>query len=315
MKQVSLVLVVLVLMPYLSTAAPREVVEGIAVRVNDRIVTVSEMRLRLSERRNETGRDLTPEQLIAVLDDTADELCLLERATELKIDVTSEDVTRAVQQLREDNRVADDAQFDEMLKASGMTRERLRQRIRDTLTVNYVLSREVGNVPITEEELRQRYNRDREYFRMPEKAHLYHVVFNLNADRSDLDQRMQDARRFVAAARAGSDFLVLTEEEMRRGGATGGDLGVLALTDLRSEVLEAVSSLKVGETSEPFASPAGIHVVSLVERIPAGYRPFEDVIEEVREQEMGQRYRAKLDEIVERLKKRFVVETFPELLQ
>lgn len=292
----------------------RQVVEGIAVRVNDRILTVSEVRQRITEMSPEGLASLAPDRLASFLSELGDEMCLLERAAELRIELTSDEVTQAVRQLREENQITDDQEFEAMVRASGMTMERLRQRIRDSMLINYVMSREVGNIPITEEELRQRYERDRERFRTPEKVHLYHLIFNLNVDRSDLDTRQAEARRLAMAARAGGDFLTLVEEEISRGGSSGGDLGMIAINDLRSEVAEAVSAIQTGEISEPFTSPAGVHLVKVVERVPSSVQPFRDVVETVREQELADRYRGRLEGVVERLKKRYVVEVFPELV-
>lgn len=314
MKRFTLCLTLLVLAAGAGAAVQRQVVEAVAVRVNDRILTVSEVRQRIEEQLPGATAGLTRDRAEALLGEVADELCILERAQELRIDLTSEEVSHAVRQLREENQILDDAEFEAMLQASGMTMERLRQRIRESMLINYVMSREVGSLPITEEELRQRYQRDRERFRVPEQVHLHHLVLNLNVDRSDLDQRLADARRLAAASRAGEEFLALVELELERGGASGGDLGVIALTDLRSEIAAAVETLEEGEISEPFTSPAGVHVVKVVERIPPGYQPFSEVVEEVRAQELGERYQERMEGVVERLKKRYVVEVFPDLL-
>lgn len=314
MRILSLLAGVLLLAPAAGDAAPRQIVEGIAVRVNDRILTVSEMRTRIEERAPGAMDSLTREQAAALLQEVADEMCLLERAAELKIDVTADDVSRALRQLREENHAQDDAEFEAMLRASGMTVERLRQRIRESMMVNYVMSREIGTIPLTEEELRQRYARDREMFRVPEQVHLHHLILNLNVDRSDEEARLAEARRLAAAARSGQDFLALVDDEVQRGGSSGGDLGTIAIGDLRSEVATVVANLQSGQVSEPFTSPAGVHVVKLVDRVPPSFRPFADVVEEVREQELEDRYRVRLQEVVERVKTRYVVETFPELL-
>jgi len=314
MRHLSLFSAIALVASVAAAGSNRQVVEGIAVRVNDRILTVSEVRQRITEMSPEGLASLAPDQLASFLNELGDEMCLLERAAELRIELTSDEVTQAVRQLREENQITDDQEFEAMVRASGMTMERLRQRIRESMLINYVMSREVGNIPITEEELRQRYERDRERFRTPEKVHLYHLIFNLNVDRSDLDTRQAEARRLAVAARAGGDFLALVEEEISRGGSSGGDLGMIAISDLRSEVAEAVSAIQTGEISEPFTSPAGVHLVKVVERVPSSFQSFRDVVETVREQELADRYRGRLEGVVERLKRRYVVEVFPELV-
>ena len=163
-------------------------------------------------------------------------------------------------------------------------------------------------------ELRQRYDQEKEQFRTPEAVHLEHVVFPVAADGSDLEAREAEARRLVAAARSGQDFLTLANDAVATSGASGGDLGTVNVTDLRDEVRTAVEGLSEGAVSEPFRTSAGIHVVKLVTRIPPKIPPFEDVANQLRERELALRYRDRLRGVVDTLKKRYIVETHPELL-
>ena len=314
MKPLNVLLALTLAVPVLA-AEPRQLVEGIVVRVNDRILTVADMRQRVAERLAETGKPVPPEQYPEVVRDAADDLCMLERAVELKVEVSDDELSAAVKDLRLQNQVQDEATFEKMLASTGMTLKALRSRLRDTITINRVLSREVGNTPVTEEELRQRFAREQDLFREPEKIQLEHAVYPLAPDGKDRAEKEAAARRLVAAARAGENFLVLVQKETEAGVATGGDLGELVDTDLRTEVHDAVAPLKAGEISEPFLSAAGVHVVRVATRIPSKVKPFESVVEELRQREMSDRYRSRMIGIVEDLKKRYVVQVHPELFQ
>jgi parvulin-like peptidyl-prolyl isomerase len=291
----------------------RRVLDAIVVRVNDRIITVTGMRARAAEHAAETGRPVPVEAYPALVQEAADELCLLERGVELKLEVSDEEVDAAIQQLKEQNRVPDDETFTRQLRELGLSLPRLRQRLHDNIMVNRVLSREVGELPITEEELRQRYERDKEKYAIPERYALEHIVYPVAPDRSDLQLQLARARRLVAAARTGGTFLDLVAQETALGDANGGDLGALVLTDLRAEVRDVVAALKPGEISEPFVSSIGVHVGRLREKIPASYRPFGEVEEELRNRELDERYRNRLRGVVDGLKTRYVVVLHPEL--
>jgi len=291
----------------------RQVVDGIVVRVNDRIITVTGMRARAAEHAAERGQPVPVEAYPALVQEAADELCLLERGVELKIEVPDQEIDAALQQLKEQNRVPDDETFTRMLRDLGLSLPRLRQRLHDNIMVNRVLSREVGELPITEEELRQRYERDKEKYAVTERFALEHIVYPVAPDRSDLQLKLARARRLVAAARAGGSFLELVAQETALGDATGGDLGALVLADLRAEVRDVVAAMKPGEISEPFVSGIGVHVGRLREKIPASYRPFGEVEEELRNRELDERYRNRLRGVVDGLKTRYVVVLHPEL--
>ena len=307
-------LAVITLMPAtISLAADRTLIEGIVVRVNDRILTTADVRQRLAEREAEAGRPMPAEQIPALIQEAADELCILERAAELKLEVAPDELDGAMKQLREQNNAKDDATFEALLHNMGMSLEQLRNRMRDTILVNRLLSREVGSLPVTEAELRQRYERQKEQFRLPERVHLDHLIIPLSKEPGDEERKRAATRRLVAAVRAGEDFKTLVATEVEAGLGNGGDLGVVAVPDLRPEVKEAVAGLKAGEVSEPFKSAAGLHVVRLLERFASGYKPFESVSEELRQQELNERYKNHLTNVVAELKTRFVVETHPEL--
>jgi parvulin-like peptidyl-prolyl isomerase len=295
-------------------AADRQLVEGIVVRVNDRILTTEDMHQRAADHSAETGKPFSPNDWAELVQQVADELCILERAAELKLEVSNEEVNARLAQLRQENHVPDDASFEAMLKSAGLTLEGLKARLRDGILVQRLISREIGDLAITEEELRQRYEQEKGTFMIGERVHLEHIVMPVAADRSNLEATLGTARRLVAAARASGDFKTLVEQEMAAGHGTGGDLGVVVAADLRPEVRNAVAALKAGEVSDPFTSSAGVHVVQLLERIPPTPQPFAEVENQLRQQEMDQRYRSHLASVVTELKKRYVVETHPELM-
>jgi len=139
-------------------------------------------------------------------------------------------------------------------------------------------------------------------------------VFSVGAEKGDDDSKLAAARRLVAAARSGGDFKALVQAEVDAGHGTGGDLGTVLTADMRGEVRDVVAKLKAGEISDPFTSPAGVHIVRLLERIPPTVKPFNDVEEELRQRELSDRYRSHLSSVVTELKKRYVLEVHPELM-
>ncbi len=305
--------VALTVIAAVTVAGERQLVEGIVVRVNDRILTVADMRKRVAERVAESGAPVSPEDYPQLVNEAADDLCVLERAIELKIEVADEEVTESLKGLREQNKIETDEQFEQTLRTMGLSLEQLRRRMHDQMLINRALSREMGSLPITEEELRKRYERDKSNYGVPEQVHLQHLVFPVGAAAGDETHARTAAQRLVAAARSGGDFAALLKQETESGAASGGDLGTVAVPDLRPEVRTAVTALKPGEIADPFVTSAGVHVVRLVERLPAGFKPFADVADDLRQREMAERYRAKMHSVVDDLKKRYVVEVHPEL--
>jgi hypothetical protein len=61
----------------------------------------------------------------------------------------------------------------------------------------------------------------------------------------------------------------------------GGDLGIFARGVNVPEIDNAAFSLQAGDVSEIVQSAFGFHLVQLIERLPAGTRPFEEVVDEM----------------------------------
>ena len=299
----------------ITVAGDLQLVEGIVVRVNDTILTVADMRKRVNERAAETGAPVPAETYATLVEEAADDLCLLERAAELKVEVADEEIAEQLQRLRQQNRIESDEHFEQTLRGMGLSVDQLRARIREQVLIDRVMQREIGNVPVTEEELRQRYAREQTRFRVPEQVHLEHLVFAVGTEQGDAERTLARAQQLVAAVRSGREFAAVLKEEIASDAATGGDLGTVAVPDLRPEVRDAVATLKAGELADPFRTPAGVHVVRLVERKPEGFQPFDAVTAELRQQELAERFRARMRSVVDDLKKRYVVEMHPELLR
>lgn len=297
----------------LAASAAAEVVEGIVVRVNERILTVRDMRRRALEKAAELGTPVPVSEYAALVQEAADELCLLERALELKIEISEEEVDKAIAQLRQSNRIDSDAAFDAMLREMGLSLASLRSRLRDTIAMNRTLQKEIGEFPITEQEIKARWEREREAYMLPERVHIVHALFAAE-DEAQRERALAQARRLAAAARSSGNFAALVAEEVAQGTASGGDLGELPVADLRAEVRQAVQGLAPGEISEPFLTSSGAHVLQLVARIPPGLKPFTpEIREELYQKELNERYQARLRMVVDNLKKRYVVATRPEL--
>lgn len=288
--------------------------EAVIVRVNDRIVTLSEfrerLRLELGQRtpplRGEEVRRFAEQLLDAVLQ----EQVLLERAREKRIEVSDADVDRAIKGLREANDLTDDRVFQKALEESGMTVDQLRERYRQSLLLQRTVQSEVGSVEITTEEVRQEYERLKEQFRVPEKVELEQLFFPVAEDGSDREAVLARARGLVERVRRGADL----KAEATLAGVELTSLGEIPVGDLRPELREVLDGLEPGGITDPIATTGGYQVLRLVRRIPAGYEPFEAVKEQLRRRLSQQRYQEQTRGLVERLEKRYLVEVHPELL-
>jgi hypothetical protein len=107
--------------------------------------------------------------------------------------------------------------------------------------------------------------------------------------RAKVRQMLLDSRAEAEAARRqldeGADFVELSKLVSRAPNAEGGgDLGFLQQGSLSEDLDVVIFSLATGEISEPVPGPSGFHIFQVLEAIPAGPPPKEEIEPEVVQQ-------------------------------
>jgi peptidyl-prolyl cis-trans isomerase SurA len=311
-ERVTVVLVGALMMALVAHGAERVVVEGVLVRVNERIVTISDFTERIRQELAQMPTQPNNEELQQftemLLDEMVSELVLLERAQEKRVNVEDEMVDEAIENLRKENNLEDDQAWEEALASSGMTVEALRERYQRSILLQRAVQGEVRPVEITEEELRQQYEIDKENFRVPAKVDLQQVY--LADDGSNSAELSRRARGIVERVRSGADF----KAEAILAGAELQELGAIPADDCRPELKRALEPLNDGDLTDPLIIPGGIQIVRLVQRIPAGFQPFEEVVDGIRRQHSAETYESQTRGLVEKLKNQYLVEIHQEYL-
>jgi parvulin-like peptidyl-prolyl isomerase len=105
--------------------------------------------------------------------------------------------------------------------------------------------------------------------------------------RAHVRQMLIDTLEAAEAARqqldAGADFVDLSREVSRAPNAgDGGDLGFLTQGGLPEDLDEVIFALESGEFSEPVPGPSGYHIFQVLEVVPAGPPPRDEIEPEIR---------------------------------
>lgn len=288
--------------------AERQVLETILVRVNDRIVTVNDFKLRLRQELAQVnpvpqGKDLR-DYTEGLFETMVDEMLLLERAEDRRIVVDEQSVDSAIDGLREQNDLTDDAAWTAALESSGMSIDDLRERYRQTILLSRTVQSEVRPTEITEEEVRVRYEEEKELYKVPTKVTLEQLFFPIAENGSDEAQVIRIARGLVERVSAGSDL----RAEATLAGVEVQELGSIPLADLRGDLRTALDGVTDGEFTEPLITAGGVQIIHLVERIPEGYQPFDEVEEDIKRRMSSDSYQSQSRGLVERLREEYLVE-------
>ena len=255
----TLVISALVFLPSLVSAA--EIIEAIVIRVGDRMITRTQYVKRLHDGYAEIEQTVAPAEVAAKKDDYRKnlandliaELLIKDRADRLGLTVSADEVKEAVDRLKQQYGISTDQQFAESLQKSGLTRADMEARLRDTLLMNKVFSRELrGREDMTDKELRERYDREKEHYRLPERARLREIVILRPSNAASVDAARQHAEQLAAQARANADFSLLATTASESGTKSkGGDLGEVTRGELLPDLDKAVFNANSGAVIGP----------------------------------------------------------------
>jgi len=135
--------------------------------------------------------------------------------------------------------------------------------------------------PITEDDLRQRYEEHKSEFTVPEERRARHILIQVGSDakQTDIDAARAKIQDILAKVRKGEDFAALARQYSQDPGsaASGGDLGFFGRGTMDKAFEDAAFALKPGEVSEPVRSAFGFHIIKLDEIKGGQGKTFEEV--------------------------------------
>jgi len=299
--------------------APAVTVDGVAAVVNGEVVTILELeragRALVEERLRgaaEADRErVRREALLQVLDQLVATRLQAQRARQLGIGVSSQEVDTAIARIMEENHLTD-AMLDRLLAERRVGREDYRREIEDQIRLSKLVQQEIrSRVTVGEPEVEAYYREHRRDWYRPERIRVRHLLVPLAPDAPPEAVAAAEAkvRAILAEARAGRDFAELVRENTPGARADEDPVsGEIARGELSAELEEAAFALAPGEVSEPVRTAAGFHLLQLAERIPA----FEPTLEEMRDsitQKIGDRKtRERFDAWQKRLRDEAIVE-------
>ena len=290
-----------------------QLVEAIVIRVGDRIVTRTQYDKRLHDALAEAEQTTPAAQLAArkeeirktLPNDLIAELLIKDRADRLGLSVSPDEMKDAMARLKEQYNIKSDQQFEESLKSSGLTRADMEARLRDTLLTNKVFGRELrSREELTDRELRERYDREKEHYRLPERARLREIVVPRPENAAAAEQMQKRVEQIAADARVAPDFAKYASsvpESVTK--EKGGDMGEVARGELLPDLDKAVFNSQSGAVLGPITTKSGWHIIKVESRLPSEVPAFESVKDKLRKDVSEETFQRDYKAYIERLRK------------
>lgn len=268
-----------------------QVVEGVAARVNDQIITRSEYQraeqglLQEAQQQNLTQSQLD-DRVSNLLRDMIDKQLLISKGKELGINCDA-DVIRQLDDIRKQNHLDSMEALEKAAQQQGISFEDFKQQIRESCITQKVVSEEVGRrINMTHAMEEAYYSSHMSDFAVPEQVHLSEILIPTpdNATDAQLAAAKAKADAVEQQLKGGASFAQLAKTES--GGPTasaGGDLGDFKRGSL-GEVLEKASfSLPVGGNTEPIRTRQGYVILHVDSHQQAGTPPLSAIEPQVQQ--------------------------------
>ena len=300
-----------------------EIIQQILVKVNGEIITKTDLEDRQVTALRQRAQQLSDEELkkaIAavtpdILVDAVDELLLLQRGKELGYKVTDEQFKRVLDNIRKENKLESDEQFNAALKQEGITIEQLRKNLEKQMVINQVQQVEVaGKVGISETEAQAYYDEHKNEFTTPASLTLRELLVAVKTDGKTVNVAADDAAKakaegLLARARAGESFAALVAEASDAPSkANGGLVGPLTASELDPGVLKLIDGLKPGGVSEVFRTGGGYALLQLESQIPPAVKSFEAARDDIAQKVYEAKRNAEFGRYVAKLRSQAIIE-------
>ncbi len=249
-----------------------------------------------------------------ILDQLIDTQLLVQRATDLSINVDPQ-VNEQLLRIMKENNIQSLEDLEQKMREVGVDVNEVKANLRANFARQAVLNREVyGKIfySLTEKDKRDFYEKNKQTFATPGEVTLSHIFIAVGKDAEAALKRAQDAQTQASTA---ADFGALAQRlsEDSATAAKKGAIGTLKLSELAPEVREAVEKLKEGEVSAPIKIGNGYSIFRVDARKEAVARAFEDreVQEAVAQNLTGERSEKQIDTYLDKLRNDAFIEIDP----
>jgi parvulin-like peptidyl-prolyl isomerase len=216
--------------------------------------------------------------------------------------------------IKKQNNIATEEQFQQALRESGMSLADLRQEIERNMLVQKVQQADVmEKISVTEEESRTYYESHRSEFTTPAEITLREIFIEVPQDERGVNVAADDAGREKAEdvrhrLLAGEPFARLAAEvSAAPSKANGGLVGPLKEEDLAPALQKQINAMKVGDISEVMRVARGYQVLKLESRSETKSRSFEDAREDISRRVADRKMQGELMKYLDRLREQSTI--------
>ena len=299
--------------------APRaEVIEEIVAKVNDDIITKSDLegeeQATVAELyRRYTGDELDRQVHAArqyLLQRMIDRKILYHRAQRLyDMDKMSDSFLK---EFKAQQQIKNDQELERLLAQENMTLSDLKARLVESFAPDQVVRYEVSDrVSVADKDIEAYYDAHAEEFDVPGEVTIREIVVLAKPEEKESKRAQAESVRAKAAA-PGADFAAIAKESSDAGTKdAGGLLGPLKKGDLSQQIEDVAFKLPVGEVSPVLEASYGFHIVKIDSRTDERRKPLTEVHDQIGKKLENARYQEALRAFLQKARGEATIEVTP----
>jgi peptidyl-prolyl cis-trans isomerase SurA len=270
------------------------VVEEIVARVNNSIITLSDLQKADQSLRDEVAhgcQNCTPDRISAqykdrqkdLLRDLIDQQLLIERAKDMGITGDTELVKR-LDDIRKQNNLSSLEDLEKAVEGSGIPWEDYKTQIRNGILTQEVIRQQVGGrLDIPSDEVKKYYDAHKDQYNRPEQVELAEIFLSTEGkspeEMAAVRTKADDLRN---RALKGEDFSEIAKRYSEGTTAKdGGDLGRFERGQLAPQLENAVFKMDRNGISDVIQTKTGFEILKVIDHYEAGLQPLDKVESEI----------------------------------
>jgi len=285
--------------------------QTVVATVNGQEITLGEINTRYQSL-NPFYRSIITKEML--LNQSIDELLLLQKAEEMGITASSELVDETLNNILQENNLSYE-DFVSRIESQGLTMDYVKSVYKNQIIIEEVLNQTVfSGISVTDEEMQQYYDEKKDSFvTSPEQVKVRHILVNINDSRTK-----EEAEELINQVKTeymqGEDFCTLVEEYSDDPGsiANCGEY-TFARGQMVPEFEQASFDLDPNQT-EIVQSLYGYHFIEKLENIPAVQASFNELKDKIKESLIYTKQEEKYADYIGQLRSQAEITKNPELL-
>jgi peptidyl-prolyl cis-trans isomerase SurA len=328
MKQKTVIALLVVLAAVTTVRA--EIIEQILVKVNGEIFTKSDLEQRQVAALRQKGQaidlksdpnnvqlrkaldEITPQLMV----DVVDEMLVIQRGKELGYKLSDEQFKSVVENIRKENKIETEEQFQAALKSENMTMADLRRQLERSMIAQRVQQNEImAKIGVTDDEARKYYESHLREFTTSPTVTLREILvatptdpkgINVAADEA-AKSRVEEIRKRVTAGGESFDKLA-SEVSDSPSKANAGLIGPLSVNDISPDLRRMIEKMKPGDVTEVVRNARGYQIFKLETITATQTLPLEQAREQIGERVFTDKRKAEFQKYMQKLRAQAIIE-------